>query len=103
VKATEQKAIRCLGVLVRRVRALDLHPIDQAELFRAMHTIRTVIMAQIGQRYEGVPEPVEPEQPPAEEPQEPTVAEIKAKATKKAIVLGRPSSEALRKIAESDL
>ena len=102
MKATERKAIRCLSILVRRVRELGVHPIDQAELFRSMHTIRTIIMAQVGQRYDGVAEPVEVQNPESEEPHEPTVAEIKERATRKAAVLGRPNAEVLRKIAEQE-
>ena len=95
----ELKVIRCANILARRVRSLDLHPIDQAEMLRAIHTVKTIIFAQAGFRGIGTLEVVEPVEKPVEEEHEPTVAEIKAKATKKASVLARPNAEALRKIA----
>lgn len=102
MRQNEIKVIRCADILIRRVRALGLHPIEQAEMFRAIHTVKTIVFAQAGFRTFGEPdvapdEPVEPK-----EPEEPTVAEIKERATKKASVLARPNAEALRKIAEQE-
>jgi len=102
VRPNEIKVIRCADILIRRVRALNLHPIEQAEMFRAIHTVKTITFAQAGFRslYEPDVAPDEPVEP--QESEEPTVAEIKAKATKKASVLARPNAEALRKIAEQN-
>lgn len=103
MRKNEIKVIRCADILIRRVRALNLHPIEQAEMFRAIHLVKTIVFAQAGFRSLGEPDvvPEEPDDP--KEPEEPTVAEIKAKATKKAFVLARPNAEALRKIAVQEI
>jgi hypothetical protein len=107
MRPQETKVIRCANILLRRVLALDLHQVEETEVFRAIHLVKTIVFAQAGFRTIGgageadaVPE--QPEAPPVE-PTEPTVAEIKAAATKKATVLARPSASALREIAGKEI
>jgi len=106
MRPQEIKVIRCADILLRRVLALDLHQVEEAEVFRAIHLVKTIVFAQAGFRTiggAGEADAVPEQEAPPVERAEPTVAEIKAAATKKATVLARPSASALREIAGKEI